>query len=175
MEGDKGGIFIEAPDWKSLFLLKIKIKQNPGCPNKEYNIIFELFYQNIRVYPRIKKNLHWSIIGKILHTEESEQSEGLANKFPNTFGGSWGSRSNCYTNLLYKYEHFSFFNTANLIINWVPLSVLQTYCAWKTILKIKQNMKSRAFQKSWFSIFFVNLEKLRSPARVAFKNPKICE
>ena len=35
------------------------------------------------------------MIGKILHIEESEQSEGLANKFPNTFRGSRGSRSNC--------------------------------------------------------------------------------
>ena len=34
MEGDEGGMFSKAPDWKPLFLLKIKIKQNPGCPNK---------------------------------------------------------------------------------------------------------------------------------------------
>ena len=35
------GIFSKAPDWISLFLFKIKIKQNPNCPNKEYNAIFE--------------------------------------------------------------------------------------------------------------------------------------
>ena len=40
MEGDKGGIFSEVSDRKSLSLFKIKIKQNPGRPNKEYNAIF---------------------------------------------------------------------------------------------------------------------------------------
>ena len=35
MKRDEGGIFSKAPDWKTLFLLKMKIKQNPGCPNKE--------------------------------------------------------------------------------------------------------------------------------------------
>ena len=70
MEGDVGGIFSEAPDWKSLFLLKIKIKQNSGCPNKEYNAILQYIQyneydqlrwniMNIRAYLRSKKNLHW--------------------------------------------------------------------------------------------------------------------
>ena len=54
MEGDKEGIFIEAPDWKLLFFLKLKIKQNPGCSNKQYKAIFKHI-----------KNLHWSMIGKI--------------------------------------------------------------------------------------------------------------
>ena len=36
MKGDEGGIFSKAPDWKTLFLLKIKIKQNSGCPKKEW-------------------------------------------------------------------------------------------------------------------------------------------
>ena len=36
MKRDEGGIFSKAPDWKTLFLLKIKIKQNPGCQNKEW-------------------------------------------------------------------------------------------------------------------------------------------
>ena len=40
MKGDEGGIFSNFPDRKPLFLLKIKVKQNPGCPNKEYNIVF---------------------------------------------------------------------------------------------------------------------------------------
>ena len=35
MEGNEGGIFSKAPDIKSLLLLKIKIRQNPGCPNKK--------------------------------------------------------------------------------------------------------------------------------------------
>ena len=66
MEGDEEVIFCETPDWKPLFLLKIKIKQNPSCPNKEYNGIFKHIYQNTMAYPRSKKNLHWAIIGKIL-------------------------------------------------------------------------------------------------------------
>ena len=35
MEGDKGANFSKAPE--SLFLLKIKIEQNSGYPNKVYN------------------------------------------------------------------------------------------------------------------------------------------
>ena len=37
MEGDKGANFSKAPE--SLFLLKIKIEQNSGYPNKVYNAI----------------------------------------------------------------------------------------------------------------------------------------
>ena len=48
MEGDEGGIFSKTPEEKSLFSLKIKIKQNSGCPNKEYNAIFMHINQNIR-------------------------------------------------------------------------------------------------------------------------------
>ena len=35
IKGDEGGIFSKASHWKTLFLLNMKIKQNPGCPNKE--------------------------------------------------------------------------------------------------------------------------------------------
>ena len=35
MEGDEGAVFSKAPDIKFLSLLKMKIKQNPGFPNKE--------------------------------------------------------------------------------------------------------------------------------------------
>ena len=41
MKGNEGDIFSNAVHWKSLFRLKIKIKQNPGCPNKEYNAVFK--------------------------------------------------------------------------------------------------------------------------------------
>ena len=58
MEGDEGGIFSKTPEWKSLFSLKIKIKQSPGCPNKEYNAIFLYINQNIRAYPRSGKKLN---------------------------------------------------------------------------------------------------------------------
>ena len=36
MKGDEEGIFSKAPNRKPVFLLKIKIKQNPGCPVKEH-------------------------------------------------------------------------------------------------------------------------------------------
>ena len=39
------------------FLLKMKIKQNSGCPNNEYNAVFKHIHQNIGAYPRSKKNL----------------------------------------------------------------------------------------------------------------------
>ena len=55
MEGDEAGIFCGAPDWKSLFLLKIKIKQNPSCQIKEYNAIFKHIHQNIMAYHISKK------------------------------------------------------------------------------------------------------------------------
>ena len=69
MEGDGGGISSEASNWKSLFLLKIKVKQSSSCPNKEHDSIFRRVHQKIRTYPRSKKkkkNLHWLVVGKIL-------------------------------------------------------------------------------------------------------------
>ena len=44
-----------APDRMHLFLLKVKIKQNPRYLNKKYNAIFEHIHLNIRAYPRSKK------------------------------------------------------------------------------------------------------------------------
>ena len=43
MEGDEGNIFSKPPDWKSLFVGKIKIKNvtKRGCLNEEYDSIFE--------------------------------------------------------------------------------------------------------------------------------------
>ena len=55
MKGDEGGYFSKFPDGKPLLLCKIWIKQNPGCPNKEYNVDFKQFNQNIRAYHRGKK------------------------------------------------------------------------------------------------------------------------
>ena len=55
MEGNEVDIFSSAPDRVALFLLKIEIKQNPGCLNKEYNAIFQHIQLNIRAYPRSKK------------------------------------------------------------------------------------------------------------------------
>ena len=81
MEGDEGAIFRKAPDWKSLFLLKI-IKQILGCPNKEYNAIFKHIHQNIKAYHRSKKKSGLINDGKNIfaYWKESKQSESLGNK-----------------------------------------------------------------------------------------------
>ena len=55
MEGNEVDIFSIAPDRIPLLLLKTKIKQKPGCRNKEYNAIFEHIHLNTRAYPRSKK------------------------------------------------------------------------------------------------------------------------
>ena len=55
MKKHEGGIFNKASDWKRLFLLNIKTKKNPGCPNKEYNLVIKHFHRNIRVYQEVKK------------------------------------------------------------------------------------------------------------------------
>ena len=49
MKGDEGGKFSKTPDRKTLFLLQVKIKQKPACQNKEYNVAFKHFHQNIRM------------------------------------------------------------------------------------------------------------------------------
>ena len=71
MKGDEGDIFNKVPDQKPLFLFKIKIKQNPGCLNKEYNVVFKHFHENIRAYLR----------SNVVYWEESEQNDVLVNKF----------------------------------------------------------------------------------------------
>ena len=40
---------------ENLPLLKIKVKHNPGCPNKEYNAAFKNIHQNISILSRGKK------------------------------------------------------------------------------------------------------------------------
>ena len=61
---------------------KIRIKQNPGFPCKEYNSVFKHCHQNIRAYPRSKKRSamtnDWE---NIAYLEEPEQSVVLVNKF----------------------------------------------------------------------------------------------
>ena len=54
-----------------MFLLKVKIKQNPACWNMEYNVKFKHFHQNIKAYPRSQENLHWPMIRKMLHIEKN--------------------------------------------------------------------------------------------------------
>ena len=81
MEDDEESIFSKVPEWKPLFLLKTKIKTQA---TQMANIIYlsRTFRMSELIQEMRKKNLHWSIIGKIsLHIEESEQGEEFANKF----------------------------------------------------------------------------------------------
>ena len=78
----------KAPDRKALFLLQIKIKQNPAYPNKQFNVTFKHFRQNIRAYPKNKKNSTNQKIYKltndwenVAYWEKSQQSEVMEKKF----------------------------------------------------------------------------------------------
>ena len=71
MKGDKGGIFSKAADWKTLFVLKMKIQ---AAKRKNKNVVFKHFHQNIRP---IWTN-DWD---NIVYCEESDQREVLVNKF----------------------------------------------------------------------------------------------
>ena len=50
MKGAEGGIISKAPDWKTLFLLKIKSKKTQAAQIKNRNVVFKHFYQNIGTY-----------------------------------------------------------------------------------------------------------------------------
>ena len=72
MEGGEVGIFSKALDWKPLFLLKIKIKQNPGCPNKEYNISSTFIRISVPI-AEVKKSVLINCYENIIaYSEESE-------------------------------------------------------------------------------------------------------
>ena len=73
IEENEREIFSKAPDWKPLFLLKIR--------NKKYNVIFEHLHQNIKACLRKKKSAlinDWEKI--IVYWEKSEESEVWVNK-----------------------------------------------------------------------------------------------
>ena len=98
MKRYEGGIFRKAPDWKRFFFsLKIKIKQNLGCPNKEYNAIFKHIHQNIKVYSRSKKKIcidQW--LGNYLILERIWAKQTIGEQVwvvPNTVGGAVGSHN----------------------------------------------------------------------------------
>ena len=52
--------------------------------------------------------------------------------------------------------NFLFLKIGNLIINWVPISLLPTYCAWKTIFTIEKKYDKKRTSK------FKNSKKLSS-------------
>ena len=81
MERDEGGILVKLQTVnRFFFLLKVKFKQNLGCPNKEYNVISKHINQNIRVYRISKKKseLIKDSENVLAYWKESEQSESLA-------------------------------------------------------------------------------------------------
>ena len=75
---------------RNLFLCKLKIKKNPGCPNKDYNAICKYIHQNIRTYSGSKITQHWSVIRKILLIGKNlNKGKRKQVKFvPNTVGRS---------------------------------------------------------------------------------------
>ena len=94
LEGDEGGIFSKTQGWKPLFLLKIKIKQNPGLSDSFVHI-----HQIIMVYLRSIKYLHWSMIMKIkfhIKKNPSKASCRQANYCRFIANAFWKSEGQCY-------------------------------------------------------------------------------
>ena len=114
MEGDVVCIFGKGPDWKALFLFKMKIKQNPVYPNKEYNAIFKHIYQNIRVSQNIsevkKPALIYAILGNCYCIFESIRPKrdirGQVRFVPNTFERYGGNATpGRFCNILPSFKH----------------------------------------------------------------------
>ena len=63
-----------------LLLLKIKIREDTGCPSKEYNAIFEHIYQNIRAILGVKKSTVINDYENIAYSDESEQGKVQVSK-----------------------------------------------------------------------------------------------
>ena len=59
------------------FSISFSLKEIPGCPNKEYNLVFKHFHENIRAYPRSKKTALTNDWESIANWQESEQNEAL--------------------------------------------------------------------------------------------------
>ena len=65
-----------------MLLLKIKIKQNPSCQEKEYTAIFKHIHQNIRDNPRIQtKSALINDWESFAYWGEYEQSDQLVTRF----------------------------------------------------------------------------------------------
>ena len=93
MEGVEGGMFSKAPDWKPLSLLKVEIKQNPGCPYKKYNAIFKHIHENIRTYHGSKKICSDQWLGKYFLLGRTRAKRGIGEQVlfvPDTVEGLRG-------------------------------------------------------------------------------------
>ena len=133
---DQGDSFSKAPDWKPLFLLKMKSKQNLAYPNKKHNEIFKYIHEDSGSIPEIKKSAltnGWE--NKIAHWEPSKAISrwisAVCSQCSCALCGVVKPPTKCTKKilqflfsfklvkfkLLYKYEHFFFLKTGNLIKN----------------------------------------------------------
>ena len=112
MERDEVGIFGKVPDWKPSLLLKIKIKQNPGYPNKD---VFNHIHQNIRAYPKSKKSaLIHDDENIVAYSEQSKQSEGVGKQVRFVLNLFWGSGDWCHPRKMWLFL-LSFNKLGNII------------------------------------------------------------
>ena len=137
MEGVEGDILRKAPDQKSLFFYKIKIKQKPCSPNKK-------LIQSSRIFiwilgPIREKNLHWLMIEKycIMGRNKARRDVGKHVWFVVKSDGSLGGVT-------------------------IPGTFCNSY-PWKTIFPKKMRSPDRAKFKKRRNLF-VNFEKRRSTA-----------
>ena len=168
MDGDEKDIFSKAPDWKIFLLLKIKIKQNPWA-----------------LIPDVRKDLLTPMIGKrFLHIGKNPSKARCRRTIPVCPKYNWrsvgnatpGKACNIYSHLILQKVFPGLKLTQNCYINihtffyknWQfnhkldPLSLLQTYRAWKTMLTIWHNTNSRRLQTSQFYSSLVNWVKFGS-------------
>ena len=175
-------IFSKTPDSKPLFLLKINIKTQ-AAQIKNIHVVFNHFHQNIRAYPRSKTNLHWPIIGKIVHIGKNlsirrcwrttglsqTQLVGLGlvaipgtfcNFFPllslETVVPSLKLTQNCYLNMNI------FFLKKWQLNHKLASSLFYEHSVPETLSSQSNKMKSMGLQKSQFLNSLVNWEKLGS-------------
>ena len=119
----------ETHQTENLFLFEIKIQQNPGCPNKEYNAIFKHIHQNIKAYTKSKKTCIDQLLGNYCTLRKIRAKQGFGEQVwfvPNTVGGSRVSHNPRKCNF---FLHLSLETVKNSHKLGFPLSYLQTYCA----------------------------------------------
>ena len=71
------------------------------------------------------------------------------------------------TKLWYKYKHIFFLKTGNLILNWAP-SLSPTIIPFIKDYPHNLEVQPKLLFEKKVPSFFLNLEKLRSPARASF-------
>ena len=112
--------------------------------------------------------------------EDSSQHHEIFQFYPSFKLGKSISSTYSDREFPFKCEHFFFLKNSNLIVNWVPslfyksLGLQNSQIPNSLLNWEKSGNEAWAYiQKTYFYIFFFNLEKLRSSARATFKNPEI--